>query len=75
MRHYFLALILFFTSFGAFGQNENYKEGLQAFDAKDYTKAFKLLKPFAESGDSMAEFAVGCYYLNPDLNLKNDSLA
>jgi hypothetical protein len=75
MRHYLLVLILFFTPFIAFGQNESYKNGLEAFKAKDYVKAFKLLKPFADSGDAMAEFAVGLCYLNPDINLKNDSLA
>lgn len=75
MRHYFLMLILFFTSFVAFGQSENYVNGLKAFDAKDYSKAFKLLKQFADSGDSMAEFAIGYCYLNPELHLKNDSLA
>jgi len=75
MRHYLLALILFFTSFITLGQNKNYENGLKAFDAKDYSKAFKLLKPFADSGDSMAEFVIGYCYLNPELHLKNDSLA
>jgi hypothetical protein len=37
-------------------------------------KAFKLLKQFADSGDSMAEFAIGYCYLNPELHLKNDTL-
>jgi hypothetical protein len=75
MRHYLLALTLFFTSFNAFGQSENYDNGLKAFDAKDFLKAFKLLKPFANSGDSMAEFVIGYCYLDPELHLKNDSLA
>jgi hypothetical protein len=39
MKH-LLAFILFFTSFVAFGQNENYENGLKAFDAKDYPKGF-----------------------------------
>lgn len=75
MRHSFLSLILFLSSLAAFGQNENYENGLKAFDAKDYSKAFKLLKQFADSGDSKAEFAIGCCYLNPDFQFKNDSLA
>jgi hypothetical protein len=75
MRHYFLTFLFLFASYFSFGQNKNYENGLKAFDSKEYSKAFKLLKPFAESGDSMAEFVVGFCYLNPELNLKNDSLA
>lgn len=75
MRHYFLTFILLFASFFVFGQNKNYEKGIMAFESKDYSKAFKLLKPFADSGDSMAEFIVGFYYLNPESNLKNDVLA
>lgn len=75
MRLYVLISLFLSTSLLSFGQNKNYEEGLKAFDAKDYMKAFNLLKPFADSGDSMAEFAVGFCYLNPKLNLKNESLA
>ncbi len=75
MRYYFLVIILFSAPVLAFGQNASYKNGLKAFDGKDYAKAFKLLKPYADSGDSMAEFAIGYCYLNPELGLKNDSLA
>ncbi|WP_330858772.1 hypothetical protein [Mucilaginibacter sp.] len=75
MRPYFLTFILFFVSTLVFGQNEVYETGLKAFDAKDYAKAFKLLKPFADSGDSIAEYVAGFCYLNPESELKNDSLA
>lgn len=30
----------------------NLEEGLAAFEAGDYTKAFRLLKPIAEQGDA-----------------------
>lgn len=75
MRHYFLTFPFLFTSLVVFGQNKNYEKGIKAFASKDYEKAFELLKPFAESGDSMGEFVVGFYYLNPESNLKSDSLA
>jgi len=75
MRQYFFLFLFLATLAPAFGQNKNYEEGLKAFDAEDYMKAFKLLKPFAESGNAMAEFVLGSCYLNPGLDLKNDSLA
>jgi len=75
MRQYSLTFILFCSSFLLFGQNKNYEKGLKAFDSKDFEKSFRLLKPYAETGDSMAEFVVGFYYLNPESNIKNDSLA
>lgn len=74
MRLYLLTFLFLSTSLLSFGQNKNYENGLKAFDTKDYAKAFKLLKPFADSGDAMAEFVVGFCYLNPELNLKNDAL-
>ncbi|HYG37194.1 MAG TPA: hypothetical protein VD908_01185 [Cytophagales bacterium] len=75
MRYYTFTFLLLFASFFALGQDNNYEKGIKAFDSRDYPEAFKLLKPFAESGDSMAEFVVGFCYFNPKSNLKNDSLA
>ena len=75
MRPFILTLLFLFTSVLSFGQDKNYEKGLKAFDSKDYTKAFKLLKPYADSGDSMSEFVVGFCYINPESNIKNDSLA
>ncbi|MBX3255378.1 MAG: sel1 repeat family protein [Chitinophagaceae bacterium] len=75
MRPYILTFLFLLTSIFSFGQDKNYEKGLKAFDSKDYTKAYKFLKPFAESGNSMAEFVIGFCYLNPESNIKNDSLA
>ncbi|OQP40716.1 hypothetical protein A4H97_13925 [Niastella yeongjuensis] len=75
MKHYFLIILFIITSFLSFGQTKDYEKGLKAFDSKDFSKAFKLLKPFADNGDSMAEFVVGFCYLNPEFKIKNDSLA
>lgn len=75
MRPYILILLFLLTSIFSYGQDKNYEKGLKAFDSKDYTKAFNIMKPFAQSGDSMAEFIVGFCYLNPESSVKNDSLA
>lgn len=75
MRLHSLIFVFFFTSLFIAAQNKSYEKGLKAFDSKDYKKAFNLLKPFADSGDSMAEFVVGTCYLNPESDIKNDSLA
>ena len=76
MRHYLLTFFLLFTAFFSFGQNkDDYEKGIKAFEAKQYAESFKFLKPFATSGDAMAEYVVGFCYFNPDLKIKNDSLA
>jgi hypothetical protein len=75
MRYYTLTYLLLLSTFFAVGQDTEYQKGLKAFDTKDYVTAFKLLKPFADSGDSMAEFVVGFCYGNPQLDFKDDQLA
>ena len=36
--------------------------GLSAFEAKDYTKAFELLKPIADQGDAEAQCIIANMY-------------
>ncbi len=38
------------------------EEGLAAFEARDYTKAFELLKPIAEQGDAEAQCIIANMY-------------
>lgn len=38
------------------------EEGLAAFEARNYTKAFELLKPFAEQGNAEAQCMVANIY-------------
>lgn len=46
------------------------EEGLVAFEAKDYTKAFELLKPIAEQGDAEAQCIIAnMYHLGLGLGL------
>lgn len=40
----------------------NLTAGLAAFEAEDYTNAFKLLKPIAEQGDAEAQCIVANMY-------------
>lgn len=40
----------------------NFEEGLAAFVAGDYTKAFRLLKPIAEQGDAEAQCLIANMY-------------
>jgi TPR repeat protein len=37
-------------------------EGLSAFESKDYLRAFRILKPIAESGDAEAQCIVANMY-------------
>lgn len=47
--------------------------GLAAFEAKDYTNAFKLLKPLAAQGDAEAQCIIGNMY-DLGLGLERDIL-
>ncbi|MGB6300323.1 MAG: tetratricopeptide repeat protein [Rivularia sp. (in: cyanobacteria)] len=50
----------------------NLSAGLTAFEAKDYVKAFELLKPLAEQGNAEAQCIIGSIY---DLGLGLESNA
>lgn len=51
----------------------NLTAGLAAFEAKDYTNAFKLLKPIADQGDAEAQCMVANMY-HLGLGLERDVL-
>lgn len=59
----------------SFSQEEKYSKGLEAFDTKEFSKALKLMRPYADLGDPTAQFITGFCYLNNDLPIKNDSIA
>jgi TPR repeat protein len=40
----------------------NLQEGLNAFHAEDYAKAFSILKPIAEAGDPEAQCLIANLY-------------
>ncbi len=51
----------------------NLTAGLAAFEAQDYTKAFKLLKPIAQRGDAEAQCIIANMY-HLGLGLETDVL-
>lgn len=51
----------------------NLTAGLAAFEAEDYTKAFRLLKPLADQGDAEAQCLVANMY-HLGLGLERDVL-
>lgn len=51
----------------------NLTAGLAAFEAKDYTNAFKLLKPIAEGGNAEAQCIIANMY-HLGLGLETDVL-
>jgi len=67
-----LLLLCFLNHVNA--QTSDYDKGLIAFDAKDFKLALQQLKPYAEKGDCLAQFAVGFSYMYGD-DIKKDSLA
>ena len=72
----FITIILFtFLTAACFAQSRDYEKGLKAFDGKDFKNAVKYLKPFADLGDSLAQYVVGYSYFNEDSKIKNDSIA
>ncbi|MDB5119047.1 MAG: hypothetical protein JWN56_265 [Sphingobacteriales bacterium] len=71
---YTLAIICCFFLNYSFAQKTDLDKGLIAFDAKDFKKAIDKLKPYAEQGNCLAQFAVGFSYMY-EPRIKNDSLA
>lgn len=54
-----LLVLVLVTCFKSFGQDSNFDKGLMAFDAKNFNEALVKLKPYAENGNCLAQFAVG----------------
>jgi len=74
MRTYIIVLFYLLTTI-AFGQNSKFNSGLKAFNNKEFKKALKIMKPYADSGNSIAQYITGYCYSNKDLKVKNDSIA
>ncbi len=73
MRGFLVIAFCLFIHY-SFAQESDFDKGLIAFDAKKFKKAVKILTPYAEKGDCLAQFALGFSYMyEPDI--KNDSLA
>jgi len=75
MKNLITTILLSFLTVISFSQSSDYEKGLKAFDNKDFKNTVKYLQPYADLGDSIAQFAVGFSYFNKDSKIKNDSLA
>ena len=53
-------LFLFSGSSVVFG--DDFQDGVDAYDRKDYKTAYKLLLPFAEQGNASAQYNLGGMY-------------
>jgi len=43
---------------------DDFQDGLDAYNRKDYTVAYENWKPLAEQGDARAQFCLGVMYIN-----------
>ena len=55
-----VSLILFFASASVYA--DDFHDGLDAYNKKDYKTAYKLWLPLAKSGDAEAQYKVGNMY-------------
>jgi TPR repeat protein len=63
MRKKITFLFLVFAVLKSYGQQGDFDKGLIAFDSKNFKEAISKLKPFAEKGNCVAQFAVGFSYM------------
>jgi TPR repeat protein len=70
-----LSLLFIFSCFFCRLFAQSMDKGLIAFDAKNYQLALSELKPYAEKGNCLAQYAVGFTYIYGGEGIKNDSLA
>lgn len=63
-RTVLLLLSTFFAFFAAEAKCEDYSSAIEATKKNDFAKAFKLLKPLAETGDIRAQGELGALYLS-----------
>lgn len=66
--------LLSFTIITSKAQDNNYVKGLKEFDAKNFEKSVEYLRPYADSGNCVAQFAVGFCY-SDETSFANDSIA
>jgi|APTNR8051073442_1049403.scaffolds.fasta_scaffold12584_3 hypothetical protein len=72
----YLILIGIICSISVTAQVTDFQRGLEAFNAKNYEKAFKHLEKYArDSNDCVSQYIVGFCYADTSLSMANDSLA
>ena len=66
-----LAMTLALTSTANMAKADDFYDGLVAYQSGDYATAFKLVKPFADQGNSDAQFALGWMLHNGEVVLQD----
>ena len=75
MKNFITTILFTLLTVASFAQSKDYEKGFKAFESKDFRKAVKYLQPFADLGDSLAQYSVGYSYFNEYSKIKNDSIA
>jgi uncharacterized protein len=60
----FLLSLIFLFLFSGSVYGDDYQDGADAYDRKDYKTAYKLWLPLAEQGDALAQYNLGQMYRN-----------
>ncbi|MEB0264117.1 MULTISPECIES: hypothetical protein [unclassified Mucilaginibacter] len=74
MRKKITVFLLMFVVLKSFGQQGDFDKGLIAFGSKNFKEAISKLRPFAEKGNCIAQFAVGFSYMY-SADSQNDTTA
>lgn len=53
----------------------NLASGISAFEAKEFSKAFKFLSPLAETGNALAQYRLAVMYQNGLGHVRNEMMA
>jgi len=68
---FIVLLILVFTLSATYGYSDDYQDGIEAFEQKDFKRAFEKLRPLAEKGMADAQYNLGVMY-EQALGVKQD---
>ena len=60
----FLLALTFLFLFSGSVYGDDFNDGLDAYERKDYKTAYKLFLPYAEQGDAKAQNSLGFMYDN-----------
>ena len=72
----YLILIGVISAISLTAQVTDFQRGLEAFNAKNYEKAFHNLEKYAsDSNDCISQYIIGYCYADTSLSIANDSLA
>jgi hypothetical protein len=68
---FFLVLVVFLTTQSLSFANSNLKDGIDAYNSKNYKEAYSIFSQLSKKGDSQAQYILGTMYLD-GLGVKKD---